>query len=180
MAVFPNMCQCDVELPCGSCPNGTMKGRDNSVWFQLGCKRGDLKDEMPKIKLYRRIFIGKDAVGVAQQVNEGSRRAIQRRQYALTEALTGHISLLHFDPDLALFVQSLELFHTNWEQKFVAENSTLQVFLPLHYCIFFIALECGHCPKSRSILGAPHTMLEQLMVLCSAAKYQATYEDVSH
>jgi hypothetical protein len=70
--VFPDMCQCGVELPCESCPKGIIKGRNNSAWLQLGCKRGDLEDEMPKIKLCQQIVINKDAVEVAQQVNTGS------------------------------------------------------------------------------------------------------------
>jgi hypothetical protein len=157
-----------------------MKGTNNSAWLQLGCKRGDLKDEMPKIKLCQQIVIDKDAVDLAQQVNESSRRATQRRQEALTEAITGNISLLSFDFELELFVQSLEPFHTNCKQKSAVENSTLQFLLPLQECLFFIAWECRHCSKSRSILGANHTMIEQLVVLRSASNYQAAYEGVSN
>jgi hypothetical protein len=157
-----------------------MKGTNNSAWLQLGCKRGDLKDEMPKIKLCQQIVIDKDVVEVAQQVNDGSRGAIQRRQEALTEALTGNISLLRFEFELELFVQSLEPFHTNRKQKSVVGNSTLQFLLPLQECLFFIAWECHHCPKSRLILEASHTMIEQLVVLRSAANYQAEYEGVSN
>jgi hypothetical protein len=51
MGVSADMCQCDVELPCKSCPKGNMQGKHTSAWFQLGCKRGELKDEMSKIRL---------------------------------------------------------------------------------------------------------------------------------
>jgi hypothetical protein len=157
-----------------------MKGTNNSAWLQLGCKRGDLKDEMPKIKLCQQIVIDKDAVDLAQQVNESSRRATQRRQEALTEAITGNISLLSFDFELELFVQTLEPFLTNCKQKSAVENSTSQFLLLLQECLLLIAWECRHCLKSRSIFGASHTMIEQLVVLRSAANYQAVYDGVSN
>lgn len=47
-----NFIQCEVELPCKSCPKG-LNGRTkvNSAWFRVRCKRGNLKDKMQEIKL---------------------------------------------------------------------------------------------------------------------------------
>jgi hypothetical protein len=47
-----NFIQCEVEIPCKSCPKG-LNGRIkvNSAWFRVGYKRGNLKDKMQEIKL---------------------------------------------------------------------------------------------------------------------------------
>jgi hypothetical protein len=158
-----------------------MKGRNNAARVQLGCRRGELKDEMPKVRLCpERTVADRDAVDVAQEFNESSRKVIQKRQEALTEALAGNLSLLNFDFELELFVQSLEPFHTNCVQKFEVEIPSLQVLLPLHECLFFIAWECCHSCKSQSILEGDQTVLEALGVLRSATNYQVAYEGVSN
>jgi hypothetical protein len=184
MGVSADMCQCDVELPCKSCPKGNMQGKHTSAWFQLGCKRGELKDEMSKIRLcpqsQGKLVIDDYGTEVFQQVNEDSCNISQRRQQDFAKALTGNLSLLHFESDLELFIQSLEIFQTNCKHKSGVDNYTLLILLPLHECLFYITWEGFHCPQSRSTLGASHTMLEQLVILRSAANYQATYFDVSN
>jgi hypothetical protein len=47
LAISTDLIQCCTETPCRSCPCWG----HNSAWRTLGCKRGNLKDQMPEIRL---------------------------------------------------------------------------------------------------------------------------------
>lgn len=152
----------------------------------VGCKRGNLRNEIPGIKLCPsqfRDFKLQPNTGFPntdQDVNLSSQRTIERRQNSLANAINVGPS---FDTqphyDINTFVLSLEPFHTYREPQCKAEQSLTRALLPLHECIFFIVWEGADCIVSRSLLAANHDNLNALSLLYSAANYQAQYESMS-
>ena len=74
----------------------------------------------------------------------------------------------------------LEPFCSKHTRPSEEDESSFGALMPLHECIFFIVWEARDHLKSQSILGPNNTMLEELILLRSAADYQAKYESVSH
>lgn len=133
------MCQCDIELPCESCP----KGKHNSAWLALGCKRGELNDEMPEIKLcplhdpvgpfwYQTDLRGGDDMTPYIHANECSRLAIRRRQEALDNIPTHGLSLFpETAGEVKGFLQSLESLYPKHEDFSQAGNALRTTLSPL-------------------------------------------------
>ncbi|KAF4627878.1 hypothetical protein G7Y89_g10271 [Cudoniella acicularis] len=179
---------CDVELPCASCPKG-LKGQDNSAWLTLGCRRGELKDEMPDIKLcprhdpYYLDYVWRYSIQLSGSkeepwihANESSQRAIARRQEALADILANDLSLPEEDNEFKIFLRSLQLFPSECRGPSNIDNALRTALVPLYECIYSIVWEVTDCPKMQSIFGRKHPMLQEFVLLRSAANYQAKYE----
>jgi hypothetical protein len=113
-------------------------------------------------------------------VNARSKRSMERRQEALNSALTDGDSFIWPDSGLDQFVQDLEPFCSNHRETSEEDKSRFGALMPLHECIFFIAWEARDHLKSQLILGPNSTLLEELILLRSAADYQAKYESVRY
>jgi hypothetical protein len=112
--------------------------------------------------------------------NECSQRAIARRQEALADILANDLFLLPGEVDeFKTFLKSLQLFPSECRGPSNIDNTFRTALVPLHECIYSIVWEVTDCPKLQSIFGKKHPMLQEFVILRSAANYQATHETVS-
>jgi hypothetical protein len=158
-------------------------GTQPSSWLAVGCKRGELTDEMPEFCPSRSSDLvwlqrNNESVTTYEHVNECSQRAIKRRNEALLNAKTPFSSFNspRSTSDIDQFRRSLELSFTSHPSVDPAHLSTL---IPLNECIFAIVWEAIDCPKLEPTLSTNDEMVDQFILLRSAANYQASYANVS-
>jgi hypothetical protein len=177
--------QCDVKLPCHSCPKG-LNGKQNSAWFQLGCKRGGLGDEIPEMRLCPeydcivQIYRTND-LEPYEHVNECSELAVKRRREALSLTLGGNIC----SPSLSLHecMQDLKSAYSK-RKDFSGEEESSSDSILLHQCVFFILWDFADCIKLQTIQypknpRAKISILKASILLRPAAEYQAKDGKVS-
>jgi len=180
--MFGNTWQCGVELPCKSCPKQLDLGQ-NSDWAAVGCRRGELKDQMLEIELcltndsyfgLRTDISITDGIEASLHVNQSSQQAIDRRQEALENAIKGVPNSVPFFPEpnrgIEDFLHSLDPF--SFGPPISLER------LHLHECICAIVWETLNYPKLQPTLGVNNTLLENFDLLRAAADYEAEHENV--
>ncbi|KAH8751860.1 hypothetical protein F5882DRAFT_420198 [Hyaloscypha sp. PMI_1271] len=177
---------CSDETPCGSCP----KNAQRSDWQALGCRRGNLREEMnplilcPVSVLSQPTFfdlepdIQQENDECATVVNQYSRRCLEIREKGMK---TVHDAL-------PLGIESLGHFLSNLDKKLPTRNGSSVSFavsiggkwpailLPLDDCIQNIIWELSFLHTSQSVFDG-RTIQEAASMLRSAALCQVTTED---
>jgi len=127
-------------------------------------------------------WLGRNNTGVEtithEKVNDLSQRATESRQKALTEAKEDFdFRFPQPTSDTVRFFQSLQLSYLTRRKSSADDPVYLSSLLPLHECIFLIVWEAKD--QVQSTFKASLQMPETLVLLRSAADYQAKWETVS-
>ncbi|KAH6667853.1 hypothetical protein B0J14DRAFT_488902 [Halenospora varia] len=175
--------QCDVDLPCSSCPKVC-----RSEWHSIGCRRGDLRAEMPQLSLcpnpvphdlslvispFDRSPLNYPSI----KVNKYSRESVQSRVTDIKTARECQGS------DKTSTSEGIGLSDVCQSILGVVRNTTSasidhlspHILAPLNDCILDIAWEISGSISSDEFLDVetPGTLL---VLLQSAALYQAKLE----